>query len=280
MQEIAVGGDNDTARRAVGRTLLWIAVALVAGGVISLVWGSRSALEFLAAYGTEYALSVDNLLVFVVVFARFSVPPRLQPRVLGFGIAGAVVLRTALILPGAALARAFHPVLMLFGCVLIVMGARVLAETKQAPAEGRLALGLAARLPGVRERWDGRFVVREGGRRMATTLLLAVAAIELTDIVFAFDSIPAVLGITQDPAIAVSSNLLAVAGLRSLYVLVAGLLARARYLHVGLGLVLVFLGARQTVLAHVDVPPSVSLLVVLGLLGGAVIASRPWRSPR
>jgi tellurite resistance protein TerC len=271
-------------REAVGWSVFWILLALVFNAGIYYWFGTQRALEFLTGYAIEKALSVDNLFVFLVIFTYFSVPAAYQHRVLFYGILGALVLRVIFILVGASLLHHFHWVIYLFGAFLIYTGIRFLFH---APEEFDPARSYAVRLfrwfVPTSEAYDGpRFFTRENGRRRATPLLLVLATVEATDVVFAVDSIPAIFAITEDPFIVYTSNVFAILGLRSLYFLLSGSISKFQYLHIGLALVLMFVGLKMLVAQYYKIPIVVSLGVVAALIAGSIVASlivRPRTPP-
>ena len=258
---------------------LWTLLCVSLAGLFAawLFWrfGSRYGLEFVTGYVIEYALSVDNLFVFLVVFSYFAVPAQYQHRVLFWGIIGALVLRAVFILAGAALLDRFHWMIYVFGAFLAVTGVRLLVKSEeQIEPEHNPLLRLVRRVLPVTPGYHGQsFLVRVDGRLFATPLLLVLVVIEGTDVVFAVDSIPAIFGVTRDPFIVFTSNIFAILGLRSLYFLLHDFMNRFHYLHYGLGLVLAFVGAKMVASAWVKVPIGISLGVILALLGGAVVAS-------
>ncbi|NLV30850.1 MAG: TerC family protein [Acidobacteria bacterium] len=262
-------------REALAWSLVWIALALLFNAGIYHWFGRERALEFFTGYLIEKALSVDNLFVFLVLFTYFAVPAALRHRVLFWGILGALVMRALFIAAGTALIAAFHWVLYLFGAFLVFTGLKLLAARDEGiEPERNPVLRLIRRvLPSVPEYHGARFVVRRAGRWFATPLLAVLVMIEATDIVFALDSIPAVFAITRDPFIVFTSNIFAVLGLRALFFLLAGMLGRFRYLKVGLGLVLAFVGVKMLLVDLVRVPIALSLGVIACLLGLSVAAS-------
>ena len=261
-------------REALLWSLVWVALALAFTAGVWRWFGPQRGLEFLTGYLIEKALSVDNIFVFLVVFSYFGVPAAYQHRVLFWGILGAIVFRLAFILAGAALLAAFHWVIYLFGGLLVLTGIRMLRAGEEVHPERNRLVRLARRFLPVVATYDGAaFFVRQGGRRAATPLLLALLTVEATDIVFAVDSIPAIFAVTSDPFIVYTSNLFAILGLRALYFLLAGILDRFRYLKVGLSVVLVFVGVKMLAADIYKIPIGVSLVVVAALIGGAVIAS-------
>jgi tellurite resistance protein TerC len=262
---------------------LWVAIcvslAVAFAAWIFLRFGSQRGLEFVTGYLIEYALSVDNLFVFLLVFTYFAVPAELQHRVLFWGIVGALVLRAVFILAGAALLERFHWMIYVFGGFLVVTGVKLLfgGDTEVDP-EKNPVLRLARRFLPVTPRYHGqKFFVVEAGRRFATPLFLVLIVIEATDVVFAVDSIPAIFGITRDPFLVFTSNIFAILGLRALYFLLHDFMGRFHYLKYGLGLVLAFVGAKMVGSAWFKVPIGISLGVIAALLGGSVALS--WLRP-
>lgn len=262
-------------REALGWSAFWIALALLFNGLVWFRFGSQAGLEFLTGYLIEKALSVDNIFVFLVIFSYFSVPAAYQHRVLFYGILGALVMRAVFILAGASLLAAFHWMLYVFGALLVFTGLKLFMtrEDQVHPERNPLFRLFRFLIPAVGQYRGPRFLVREGGRWLATPLLLVLAAIEATDVVFAVDSIPAIFAVTRDPFIVYTSNIFAILGLRALFFLLAGAMSKMRYLKTGLALVLVFVGGKMLVADWYKVPITVSLLVIVGLLGGAVLAS-------
>jgi tellurite resistance protein TerC len=262
-------------RAAARRSVLWVLISL---GVNALVWrlkGPHHGLDFFTSYLIEYSLSVDNIFVFVVIFAHFRVPPRAQHRVLVWGVLGALIMRGIMIVCGIALVHRFHFVLYLFGLFLLLTALRMLFQ-KHPPRE--LAEGWAIRIcrrifPITQEFHDEHFKVRVDGRWMLTPLALTMIVIELTDLLFAVDSIPAVFAITQDPFIAYTSNICAVLGLRSLYFLVARLMDRFIYLRTGLALVLGFVGIKMIIADYFPLPRVLSLGVIALILAVTIAIS-------
>ncbi|MBW6504005.1 TerC family protein [bacterium] len=265
-------------REASAWTAGWIAAALLFGAGIAWHFGRRPAVEYLTGYVIEYALSVDNLFVFILIFKTFGVPPTYQRRVLLWGILGAMILRAAFILVGAALLSRFEWLLYLFGAFLIFTGGKILrGKDVEIHPEHNPVLKLFGKVfPIVRHFGDGKFIVKHRGRWYATALLPVLLVVEATDVVFAVDSIPAVFGVTRDPFIVFTSNIFAVLGLRALYFVLKTIMDAFQYLKVGLGLVLVFVGGKMCTEEWVHVPAEISLLVVVALLGFSVAASLLW----
>jgi tellurite resistance protein TerC len=267
------GGRSLSRRLAIVWSAAWIAVALLFCAWVALEFGSNAALEFITAYAVEKSLSVDNLFLFIVIFARLKIPGPEQHRVLFWGILGAFITRAVFIAAGTALLAAWHPIVYVLGAFLFYTGIKTAREHLEGDGEGRLLPFLRRRLP-LTSRLEGhRFFVVEQGRRRGTPLLLALVVIELTDVVFAIDSIPAALAISVDPFIVYSSNVFAVLGLRALYLVLAHALIGLKYLRYGLGGVLAFAGLKMLTGEFVSIPHGVSLLVVVTLMTGAIVAS-------
>jgi tellurite resistance protein TerC len=273
-KEHAVG-----AREATVWSIVWILLALVfAGGVFHFA-GPAPAMEFLTGYVIEKALSVDNLFVFLVTFSVFRVPPLHQHRVLVWGVVGALVLRAVFVLAGSALLHRFHFLIYVFGAFLAFTGVKLLLERgDDGPDHGRIEhsrfVRLFRRLVPMSADYDGgRFFTRANGKLLATPLLLVLVVIEGTDLVFALDSVPAVLAVTKDPFVTWTSNVFAILGLRSLFFLLADALERFKDLKVGLALVLVFVGAKMALADVVPIPVGVSLGIVVALLAGSIVVS-------
>lgn len=264
-----------SAREALVWTIVWITLSLLFNTGVYYRFGPERGLEFLTGYLIEKALSVDNLFVFLVLFSYFAVPARLQHRVLFWGILGALVMRAGFIFAGTALIQKFHWVMYLFGAFLVYTGIKLLSHNEaDVDPERNPALRVFRRV--VRSVPDYRgasFAVKQAGTWYATPLLMVLFVVEVTDIVFAMDSIPAVFAVTTDPFIVYTSNIFAILGLRALYFLLAGMMGKFRYLNVGLGLVLAFVGVKMLVADVVKVPIAVSLAVIGGLLAISVAAS-------
>jgi tellurite resistance protein TerC len=269
-------------RRAAAWSIVWISLALGFGAWVAAIRGGDAGTEYLAGYLIELSLSVDNVFVFALIFAAFAVPAAYQHRLLFWGILGAVVFRALFIAAGTAVLDAAHWVIYLLGILLVVTGVRLARSRGHAvEPEKNPVLRLFRRVAPMTDGYRGAaFVVREGGRRLATPLLAVLVAIETTDIMFALDSIPAVFAVTTDPFIVFSSNLFAILGLRALYFLLAGLLERFVYLKIGLAALLVFAGLKILVGSVVHVPTDLSLGVIVTILGTAIVASLVATHPR
>ena len=263
---------------------IWVVLSLCFAASIYLTMGKERGLEFLTGYLIEYALSVDNIFVFVLIFTYFNVPEKYQHRVLFWGIIGALVLRGVMIVAGSALVTRFAWTLYIFGAFLVITGIRM-ALQKDAAAynpERDPVLRLARKLIPVTKDYHGKsFFVREsrpgGGTRLAATpLFIVLLIVDTTDVVFATDSIPAIFAVTRDPFIVYTSNICAVLGLRALYFLLAGIVDKFVYLKLGLSLVLVFIGAKMLLEGLFHIPIGISLGVVALVLASSIAASMKW----
>ena len=265
-----------TLREAGAWTALWVTLALTFNVGLYFVAGPQAGLEFLTGYLIEYSLSVDNIFVFVLIFSAFAVPPKYQHRVLFWGILGALIMRGAMIALGVVLISRFHWIIYGFGAFLVFAGVRMFFSNEEdtVDLENNTVLRLVRRLFPVTDGYrEQRFVVREAGRRMVTPLFLVLVLIEVTDVIFAVDSIPAIFAITQDPFIVYTSNIFAILGLRSLYFLLAGIIDRFVYLRYGLAVVLTFVGVKMLLVDVFHIPTIVSLGVIVGTLAVSIIAS-------
>jgi len=268
-------------KEALTWSIIWVLLAL---GFAGLVWywrGAASAADFLTAYLIEQSLSIDNLFVFLLIFHYFRVPRHYEHRVLFWGILGALAMRAVFIVAGIALIHYFHWIIYVFGVLLIITGLRLaLEKDKEIRPERNLVLRLFRHFVSVTDEYvDGKFLVRRDGRLLATPLLVVLIVVETTDLIFAVDSIPAVLAVTQDPFIVYTSNVFAVMGLRSLYFALAGMMRLFHYLHYGLALILVLVGVKMLVSDIYDVPREWTLIAIAGILGASVIASLLFPQP-
>jgi tellurite resistance protein TerC len=262
----------------------WLGASLVGAGAAGRPEGTEAVVQYVTGYLLEKSLSIDNLFVIALVFTSFRVSPEHQHRVLFWGIVGALFFRGAMIFGGVWLVRHFTWIFYLFGAYLIFAGAKILVV----PGDGTHAaehwsVRWARRiLPVAAGPHDGRFVTRVDGRLAITELVVALLTIELTDVVFAVDSVPAVLAITTEPFVVVTSNVFAILGLRALYFVLAGMLASFRYLRVALAVLLAYIGAKMVLHDVVRIPNLLSLGIILGLVAAGVIASvlrRPAAGP-
>jgi len=268
-----------SARESGAWSAVWIALALGFNGLVLHGMGPARAGEFLAGYLLEKSLSVDNLFVFVLVFTAFQVPRRNQHRVLYWGVLGALVMRAAMILAGTALLNRFQWMTYVFGGFLVYTGLRMLMGADDEPGDprqGRVARAFQWLVPYDPEGGYGRLFHRHGGRLLATPMLLVLVVVEVTDLVFAVDSIPAVLAVTRNPFVVYTSNVFAILGLRSLYFLLAGMIDRFHHLQTGLAIVLALVGVKMC-LAHLyEVPIGAALAAIALILAACVAASLRW----
>jgi len=259
-------------REALTWSVVWIAVALVFNGAIYWQFGSERGLEFLTGYMVEKALAIDNLFVFAIVFSYFGIPAVQQHRVLFWGVIGAIVFRALFISVGGSLLNSFHWFAYVFGGILVLTGVKLLRRSEIRP-ESNPVFSMVRRIIPVAPTNHGEFFVRRNGQRLATPLLLSLILVEISDVVFALDSIPAVFAITSDQFIVFTSNVFAVLGMRALYSLLAEFLVRLKFLHVGLALVLVFVGTKMVLAPFIKIPVIGSLAVVVGVIGIATLVS-------
>ena len=276
--DLGVGQRADRAmpvREALRWSVLWIAVAVLFGVGINARLGGAKALEFFTGYVVELSLSADNIFVFLMLFTYFRVPDPYRHKVLLWGILGALVMRGVFIAAGVTLIQRFHMVFYVFGALLIASGVKMAFERGvEIHPERNPVLRLARRLLPVTKAYAGdRFFTFEGGRRYATPLFIVLLVVETTDLVFAIDSIPAVLAITQDPFIVYTSNIFAVLGLRAMFFALAGVVGMFRYLSVGLSAILILIGAKMLLTDVVVVPTAVSLAAVAAILAMSIVAS-------
>ncbi len=266
--------------RTVVLSVAWVGAGIAFGLILILWQGFDAGQQYFAAYLIEKSLSVDNLFVFAVLFQAFAVPAASQHRVLLAGVAGALVLRGAFIAAGAALIDHLSWTFPVFGGLLLVAAVRMARRgAPPDPRRGLVLRGLRKVMP-VSDDYDGnRFVTRIDGRRVATPLLVALVAIETTDVIFALDSIPAAFGVTTDPFLVFTSNAFAILGLRALYFVLAGALERLRYLSLGLAVLLAFIGAKMILSPVLHIPTAVSLGAIIVIIGVAAGMSM-WNRPR
>jgi tellurite resistance protein TerC len=245
--------------------MFWWAIKDTTG---SVEVANEKALEFLTGYLIEKSLAVDNIFVFLLIFTYFAVPPTYQKRVLMIGILGAIVLRTIMILVGAWLLDQFHWILYVFGAFLILTGIKMwMGADSEANLDDNPALKLLRRIMPVSKEYDGeKFFTIENGKRIATPLLMVIAMVGLTDVIFAVDSIPAIFAITKDPFIVLTSNVFAILGLRAMFFLLQAAASRFHLLNYGLAVILVFIGTKMMLIDVFKIPVAVSLGVVMGVL--------------
>lgn len=254
----------------------WIALAGSFAVFVHLWLGPGKSLEFVTGYLLEESLSIDNLFVFILLFSYFKVPPEQERTVLFWGIIGAMIMRGVFIVTGVALVKRFHWILYAFGAFLLYGGFKLMRESDEAAVDPsrNLVLRFCRKfLPVSGEYQGGRFFVHDQGKLLATPLFVVLLVVETTDILFATDSIPAILAITRDSFIVYASNVFAILGLRSMYFALSGLMKLFQYLNYGLAVVLMFIGAKMLISFKYNIPTWIVLVVIAGLLGIAVAAS-------
>ncbi len=277
------GAHSVSVKEALNWSIVWVALSFAFNG---LFWwavyqdhgaavANTKSMEFLTGYLIEKSLAVDNIFVFLMIFTYFAVPPEFQKRVLMIGIIGAIVLRTIMILVGSWLIAEFHWVLYVFGAFLLITGIKMWWAAGQEPdLESNPALKLLRRVLPVSKNFDGeKFFTVENGKKIATPLLMVIALVGLTDVIFAVDSIPAIFAITSDPFIVLTSNIFAILGLRAMYFLLAAVAAKFHLLSYGLAVILVFIGTKMLLIDVYKIPVLVSLGVVVAILAITMIWS-------
>jgi tellurite resistance protein TerC len=262
-------------REAALESGVWIALGLGFAVVVAVAFGGGAAGEYLTGYLIEKSLSVDNVFVWAVLFSYFAVPREYQFRVLFWGVFGALMLRAGFIFGGVAVLERFDWVLYVFGAFLVLTAVRIARhDSAEVHPEHNPVLRIARRVIPSTDEYDGqRLVTRRSSRWLATPLLLVLVLVETTDVVFAIDSVPAILAVSRDPFIVFASNAFAILGLRALYFLLAGLAGRFRYLNVGLGVILGFVGLKMLATDLFHVPTGLSLVVIAGALAGSIAVS-------
>ena len=277
------GAHSVTVKEAINWSLVWVALSFAFN---ALFWwaiyqdhgtalANTKSMEFLTGYLIEKSLAVDNIFVFLMIFTYFAVPPEFQKRVLMIGIVGAIVLRTVMILVGSWLISEFHWVLYIFGAFLLLTGIKMWwAAGKESDLEDNPALKLLRKLMPVSKNFDGeKFFTVENGKRIATPLMMVIALVALTDVIFAVDSIPAIFAITSDPFIVLTSNIFAILGLRAMYFLLAAVASKFHLLSYGLAVILVFIGTKMLLVDFYKIPVLVSLGVVVAVLAITMVWS-------
>jgi tellurite resistance protein TerC len=262
-------------REAAVESAVWISLGLAFALVVTVAFGGQAAGEYITGYLIEKSLSIDNVFVWAVLFTYFAVPREYQFRVLFWGIFGALVMRALFIFAGVALLERFEWVLYLFGAFLVITAVKVARHREiEVHPERNPVMRLLRRVIPTTNGYDGqKLFTRKSGRRLATPLFIVLVLVETTDVVFAVDSVPAILAISREPFIVFSSNAFAILGLRALYFLLAGMTGRFRYLNVGLGVILAFVGVKMLVADLYHPPMWLSLVVIATTLALAIIAS-------
>lgn len=264
-----------TPREAFLACIAWISLGLIVNAAIYVHYGAQRGIEFLTGYLIEYSLSVDNIFVFLVIFLYFGVPPAYQHRVLFYGVLGAIVMRGVLILLGTQLVERFHWMTAVFGVILVLSALKFLTQTedKLDPERNWVVRLFRRYVPLIPEFRQEFFFVKENGRTFATLLCLVLVSVEITDLIFAVDSVPAIFGVTSDPFIIFTSNICAILGLRSLYFMLSVAIRKLVYLRIGLSMVLLFIGVKMIGESYFKISTEVSLLVIVALIGGSVLFS-------
>ena len=257
---------------------VWVALALAFAAGLTFVYGSDTGLTFLTGYVIEESLSIDNIFVIVLIFSYFRVPAACQHRVLFYGILGALVMRGMFIGLGTLLLTRFHWIIYVFGAMLIITGIRMaFKHDEEFDGERNRVVRVVRRFLPLSADYQGKhFFVKEGGRQLATPLFLVLVLVEVTDLVFAIDSIPAIFGVTRDPFIVFTSNIFAILGLRSLYFLLAAVVDRFYLLKYGIAVVLIFVGVKMLGESLFEIHILLSLAIIIGVLGATIAASLIW----
>lgn len=265
-------------KEALTWTIVWIALALAFNAAIYFWKGPKPAIEFLTGYLIEESLSIDNLFVFLLIFTAFKIPSRYQHTVLFWGIIGAFVMRGVFIISGVTLLNTFHWISYIFGAFLVYTGFKVgfQHDEEYDPEKSKILAISRKLLPVAKNDVDGKFFVRENGKLLVTPLFIIVILVNVTDLVFAVDSIPAILAVTKDPFILYTSNVFAILGLRSLFFVIGAMVDKFYYLRYCLAVILSFVGGKMLLAGTYDISITVSLLVVLGVFAISVLASI-WR---
>ena len=267
---------HQTFRRALHWTILWISLAGVFAVIVYVTLGQEKALLFATGYALEKSLSVDNMFVFLLIFSSLGIPYIYQHKVLMVGILSAIAMRIGLILAGVSLLESFHWMIYVFGGLLLFTGIRMLIQKKEKKIEieKNIAVRIMKRfIPVSLELTGDKFLSHKNGVLLATPMLIALVIVEMTDLVFALDSIPAILAITTDPFIVITSNVFAILGLRSLYFLLAGMMEKFYYLKPGLAAILLFIGIKMVISEIYEIPITASLIVIFGILAVAMTLS-------
>jgi tellurite resistance protein TerC len=265
-------------KEAMGWTVVWVSLALIFNLGLYFWQGPVPATEFLTGYLIEKSLSVDNIFVFILIFAAMKVPKLYQHKVLFWGILGALVLRAVFIFSGIALIQKFHWIIYVFGALLIFTGIKMAFPKKEEfDPEKSLTLKILGRImPMTTQGNEGQFFGRKAGKLAATPLFAALVLVEISDLIFAVDSIPAILAITEDPFIVYTSNVFAILGLRSLYFALAHVAGLFHYIGYGLSAVLIFVGAKMLAVDYYKISPFISLAVIGSFIGLSILASVIW----
>lgn len=263
-------------KESIAWTLVWIGLAMLFSAVVYFWKGPEKSIEFLTGYIIELSLSVDNLFVFILIFSYFHVPPQYQHKVLFWGILGALVMRVIFIFAGVALITKFHWIIYVFGAIIIISGFKMpFQKDKKIEPEKNIIIRMVKKMLPVTDEYHGDkfFVKIQKVVWAATPLFIVLVFVEITDLIFAVDSIPAILAITTDTFIVFTSNVFAILGLRSLYFALAGMISLFRFLHIGLSFILIFIGLKMVISDFYKIPIEYALVAVLGILLTSIAAS-------
>lgn len=267
---------NMSTKKAIKWVGIWVLLALIFNAGVYVVMGQQKAVEFLGGYIIEQSLSIDNLFLFIIVFASFNIPSKYQRRILNYGIFGAIVLRLIFVLLGVTIVNMFHWILYIFGVILIISGIKMMIKKEEGSdfSSSKVIKLLGKIIPITKELHEERFFVRQNKILYATPLFAILILIEFTDILFAIDSIPAIFSITTDPFIVYTSNIFAIMGLRSMYFVLGSLQERFKYVKYGVALILTFTGVKLGILFfHVEIPIVASLIIIFAILLGSILFS-------
>ena len=263
-----------TQREALKESLVWVGFGLAFAGAVAAVYGGKAFTEYISGYVIEKSLSVDNVFVWAMLFATFAIPIKYQHRVLFWGIFGALTLRAIFIFAGTALINKFWWILLVFGLLLVFTGIKIIRHRNDEGHGSTTGVGLLKKIMPVTEHFDGhKFVTKIDGKRAATPLLAALVVVEITDVIFAVDSVPAILAVSREPFLVFASNAFAIMGLRAMYFLLANAKEKFHYLSHALGIILIYVGVKMSISHWFHIPTFVSLGVIIALLALAIWAS-------
>ncbi len=273
------GAKHIDAKKAIRMTLVWVSIALLFGVFVLITLGTDKAMEFYTGYIVEESMSIDNLFVFILIFSFFKIPDDYQHKALYYGIFGALIFRAIFIFAGAELMERFDFVIYIFGVILLIAAIKTVFKKDDDEGENKMAVWLSKVFKTSPELDGDKFFTRIDGKLIMTPLLLCVIVIELSDVIFALDSIPAVLAITTDTFIVYTSNIFAIMGLRSLYFTIKESMKSLRFLNYGLGIILGFVAFKLLTAKFIEIPVFASLLVIVSVLAVTVILSLKYKEP-
>ena len=273
------GSKHIDAKKAIRMTILWISIAVLFGIFVLFTLGADKAIEFYTGYIVEESMSIDNLFVFILIFSFFKIPDDYQHKALYYGIFGALIFRAIFIFAGAELMERFDIVIYIFGIILLIAALKTIFKKSGEEEENKMAIWLSKVFKTSPELDGDKFFTRVDGKLIMTPLLLCVIVIELSDVIFALDSIPAVLAISTDTFIVYTSNIFAIMGLRSLYFTIKESMKSLRFLNYGLGIILAFVAFKLLTEKFIEIPVLASLLVIITVLAITVILSLKFKEP-